>query len=163
MISLSTIIFIVSVVALLVPIWIIIVSRSSCNKSFRFCCMSSFSTRYWLYSDLVHLWKFTFLYTVYHRISYSKHCFLFYLFQTSHSSYISYIYYISGLFVFFAYILLYFEFLLYAPIFLRNLLYKIFHYMNFCFSRFCGDYILLNFSENSTKKVDNNLWVQYTL
>ena len=40
-INLSTIICGVSVVALLVPAWIITVSRSSCNKSFSFCCMSS--------------------------------------------------------------------------------------------------------------------------
>ena len=40
-ISLSTIVCGVSVVASLVPAWIITVSRSSCNKSFRFCCMSS--------------------------------------------------------------------------------------------------------------------------
>ena len=40
-ISLSTIICGVSVVALLVPAWIITVSRSSCNKSFRFCFISS--------------------------------------------------------------------------------------------------------------------------
>ena len=40
-INLSTIICGVSVVALLVPAWIITLSRSSCNKSFSFCCMSS--------------------------------------------------------------------------------------------------------------------------
>ena len=39
--SLCTIICGVSVIALLVPAWIITVSRSSCNKAFRFCCMSS--------------------------------------------------------------------------------------------------------------------------
>ena len=41
--SLSTIICGVSVIALLVPAWIITVSRSSCNKSLKFCCMSSTS------------------------------------------------------------------------------------------------------------------------
>lgn len=55
------------------------------------------------------------------------------------------------------------NFLLYSPIFLRNLLYEIFHYINFCFYGFCGNYILLNFSENNTKKVDHNLWAQYSL
>ena len=40
-ISLCTIICGVSVVALLVPAWTITVSRSSCNKPFRFCCISS--------------------------------------------------------------------------------------------------------------------------
>ena len=38
-INVSTIICGLSVVALLEPAWIITVSRSSCNKSFRFCCM----------------------------------------------------------------------------------------------------------------------------
>ena len=40
-ISLSTITCGVSVFALLVPVWIITVSKSSCNKSFRSCCMYS--------------------------------------------------------------------------------------------------------------------------
>ena len=40
-ISLSTIICGVLVVVLLVPAWILTVSRSSYNKSFKFCCMSS--------------------------------------------------------------------------------------------------------------------------
>ena len=65
---------------------------------------------------------------------------------------------ISGLFGFFClYSPIFCNFLLYSPIFLRNLLYEIFHYINFCFYGFCGNYILLNFSENNTKKVDHNL------
>ena len=74
-INVSTIICGLSVVALLVPVWIITVSRSSCNKSFRFCCMSSIlppgigCTRMWRVFDNA----------VYHRISYNRHCFLFYL------------------------------------------------------------------------------------
>ena len=41
LINLSTIVCGVSVAALLVPAWIITVTRSTCDKSFRFCCMSS--------------------------------------------------------------------------------------------------------------------------
>ena len=40
-ISFSTVICGVLVIALLVPAWIVTFSRSSCNKSFRFCCMIS--------------------------------------------------------------------------------------------------------------------------
>ena len=65
-ISLSTIICGVSVVALYVPAWIITVSRSSCNKSFRFCCMSSIIppvtvyTRMWrVFNNLLSSMPFT--------------------------------------------------------------------------------------------------------
>ena len=65
-INFSTIIFGVSVVALLVPTWIITVPRSSCNKSFRFYCMSSIlppgigCTRMWrVFNNLLSSIPFT--------------------------------------------------------------------------------------------------------